>query len=79
MNFNRFSMVTAASVALLASTPALAGTCPAGQVGAHPLKDAPTMPSNVTDTVIGSVDLGKEIGVENTFTRFFRDPYARRA
>ena len=72
MNFNRFSMVTAASVALLASTPALAGTCPAGQVGAHPLKDAPTMPSNVTDTVIGSVDLGKEIGVENRDLRMRR-------
>ncbi|WP_194953975.1 cupin domain-containing protein [Sphingopyxis solisilvae] len=72
MNFNRFSTVAAASVALLASTPAFAGTCPTGQVGANPLKDAPTMPSNVTDTVIGSVDLGKEIGVDNRDLRMRR-------
>lgn len=29
----------------------------------NPLANAPTMPKDVTDTVIGSVDLGKEINV----------------
>lgn len=29
----------------------------------NPLANAPTMPKGVTDTVIGSVDLGKEINV----------------
>lgn len=72
MNYNRFSMVAVASVALLASSPAFAGPCPAGQVGTNPLKDAPTMPSKVTDTVIGSVDLAKEIGVENRDLRMRR-------
>jgi quercetin dioxygenase-like cupin family protein len=73
MKFNRLSMATiAASAAFLAATPAFAGTCPAGQVAANPLKDAPTMPSNVTDTLIGSVDLTKEIGVADRDLRMRR-------
>ncbi len=32
--------------------------------GVNPLANAPTMPKDVTDTVIGAVDLGKEINVE---------------
>lgn len=56
-----------AAFALLAATsfatPALAGECPAGQSAANPLAGAPTMPKGVTDTVIGSVDLGTEISV----------------
>ena len=56
-----------AAFALLAATsfatPALAGDCPAGQGGTNELANHPTMPKGVTDTVIGSVDLGKEIGV----------------
>lgn len=51
--------------ALLAAT-AFAGTafangCPTGKEGSNALENAPTMPQGVTDTVIGSVDLGKEI------------------
>ncbi|MDQ4419267.1 cupin domain-containing protein [Sphingobium sp. DEHP117] len=46
------------------STPAFAGDCPQGQEKANPLANAATMPKDVTDTVIGSIDLGKEIGVE---------------
>lgn len=36
---------------------AVAGDCPAGKAGASPLAVA-TMPKDVTDTVIGSIDLG---------------------
>jgi quercetin dioxygenase-like cupin family protein len=51
-----------AIAALGGATPAFAGQCSAA--GANPLTDAPTMPKDVTDTVIGSVDLGKEINVD---------------
>ncbi len=51
--------------ALLAATtfaaPAFAGECPAGKNEANALASAPTMPKGVTDTVIGTVDLGVEI------------------
>ncbi len=56
-----------AAFALLATTTftttALAGTCPAGQSAANELANAPSMPKGVTDTVIGSIDLGSEIAV----------------
>lgn len=49
--------------ALIFSTPALAaGQCPTP--GNMSLENAPTMPKGVTDTVIGAVDLGSEIGVD---------------
>lgn len=58
-----------AVLALLAATafvtPALAGQCPAGKAANNPLAGHPTMPKGVTDTVIGSVDLGKEIAVND--------------
>ena len=54
-----FALLVAASFA----TPALAGECPAGQASTNALAGAPTMPKGVTDTVIGSVDLGPEISV----------------
>jgi quercetin dioxygenase-like cupin family protein len=58
---------TAAALALAApfafATPALAGDCPAGKEMANPLAGHPTMPKDVTDTVIGAIDLGSEIGV----------------
>ncbi|MBA3941513.1 MAG: cupin [Sphingopyxis sp.] len=73
MKLNRKALAAiAASAAFFAATPAFAGTCPAGQAAANPLTDAPTMPSNVTDTVIGSVDLAKEIGVANRDLRMRR-------
>ncbi|MFO1238890.1 MAG: cupin domain-containing protein [Sphingomonadaceae bacterium] len=46
------------------ATPAFAGECPAGNVGPNPLAGAATAPSGVTDTVLASVDLGPEIGVD---------------
>lgn len=51
------------------STPAFAGDCHQGQEKANPLANAATMPKDVTDTVIGSIDLGKEIGVEGRMLR----------
>ncbi len=51
----------AATIALGVSAPAVAGECPAGKTGTNPLTGAPTAPKGVTDTVIGSVDLGAEL------------------
>ena len=51
-----------AAIALGGATPALAGQCQAA--GANPLANAPTMPKDVTDNVIGAVDLGSEIDVQ---------------
>ena len=64
--FNLSKTTVAAGIIALAAigsaTPAMAGQCSAA--GANPLANAPTMPQGVTDTVIGSVDLGKEINVD---------------
>lgn len=55
----------AAAGALLAmsASPSYAGQCPAGQEGANALADHPTAPKGVSDKVIGSIDLGPELGV----------------
>jgi len=58
-------LALAATVAF--ATPALAGQCAAD--GANALANAPTMPKDVTDTVIGSIDLSKEIGVDGRLLR----------
>lgn len=50
----------ALGVALGLSSVAGAGECPAGKMGENPLNGAATAPKDVTDTVIGSVDLAKE-------------------
>ena len=61
------STIRNAVFALLGTTafaaPAFAGECPANKSAINVLAGAPTMPKGVTDTVIGSVDLGAEIGV----------------
>lgn len=54
------------------ATPALAGQCPADQVRANPLSGHPTAPADVTDDVIGSIDLGAEIGVAGRDLRLRR-------
>lgn len=54
------------------STPAMAGQCPAGQEGVNALAGAATMPKDVTDTVIGAVDLGPEINVDGRSLRLRR-------
>jgi quercetin dioxygenase-like cupin family protein len=51
-----------ALAALGGAAPAMAGQC--ASAGANALANAPTMPKDVTDTVIGAVDLGREINVE---------------
>jgi quercetin dioxygenase-like cupin family protein len=60
------TMIKVAPIALVAAiafaSPANAGQCPSA--GAMSLANAPTMPKGVTDTVIGSVDLANEIGVD---------------
>lgn len=45
------------------AAPAFAGDCPSGQERANPLTARQTMGKDVTDTVIGAIDLAKEIGV----------------
>ncbi len=61
--FNFTTKFAAAAIAVAASaTPALAAQC--ADPGASTLANAPTSPKGVTDTVIGSIGLGKEIGVD---------------
>lgn len=65
--FNLTKTSVAAGIIALAAlggaTPAMAGQCPAGQETANPLADRATAPKDVTDDVLGSIDLGQEIGV----------------
>ena len=58
--------------ALALSSPAMAGQCPAGQEGANSLPGAATMPKDVTDTVLGAVNLGPEINVNGRSLRLRR-------
>ena len=64
--FNLTKTTVAAGIIAIAAlggaTPAFAGQCSAA--GANALANAPTSPKDVTDTVIGAVDLGKEINVD---------------
>jgi quercetin dioxygenase-like cupin family protein len=66
----------AATLGLAAGTigfaePALAGDCPADKVGVDVTKPGPMAPSNVTDTVIASIDL-KAYGFEGHTLRMRR-------
>lgn len=58
-------LALAATVAFAA--PAYAGQCAAE--GTNALANAPTAPKGVTDTVIGSIDLKSEIGVDGRLLR----------
>jgi quercetin dioxygenase-like cupin family protein len=62
----------AIALAAFAATPAFAAECPADQVRANALDGRQTMPRAVTDDVIGSIDLGSEIGVANRDLRLRR-------
>ena len=72
------STIRRAPLALIAlaaagiATPAVAGQCPAGQVGDNALADRATAPQGVTDDLVGSIDLGAEIGVEGRDLRLRR-------
>jgi quercetin dioxygenase-like cupin family protein len=57
----RWTAALAVPATLLFAAPAVAGTCPAGQAVANPLANAQTMPAGVTDDLVGSVDLEKEL------------------
>ena len=60
--FNLTKTSVAAGIIALA---ALGGATPAmSDQHVNSLANAPTMPNDVTDTVIGAVDLGKEINVQ---------------
>jgi quercetin dioxygenase-like cupin family protein len=53
------SMAGAIALGGLAFAPAaIAGDCPPGQTAADAMKPGATMPKDVTDNVIGSIDLG---------------------
>ena len=63
--FNLKTKLAATAIAVAAfgaATPAIAGQC--ATPGTNALANAPMMPKGVTDTVIASVDLGPEIGVD---------------
>lgn len=63
-NLTKTSLALGVALAGFAgASPAVAGQCPAGQQVANPLADRATMPKAVTDDVLGSIDLGQEIGV----------------
>lgn len=69
--------ISSASIALAfglgAPAPrAFAGECPAGRSGANALAHHPTEPKGVADMVIGSIDLGRELGVEGRDLRLRR-------
>ena len=74
--FNLTKTSVAAGIIALAAlggaTPAMAGQCPAGQETANPLADRATTPKDVTDDVLGSIDLGQEIGVAGRDLRLRR-------
>ncbi len=76
MNAFRTLKLAAAAVigaaALSATIPAFAGQCPAGQQGANDLAERLTMPKGVSDKVIGSIDLGSELGVNGRDLRLRR-------
>jgi quercetin dioxygenase-like cupin family protein len=61
--------VLALAAPLAFAAPAYAADCPTGMEMTTVLTGAPTMPKDVTDTVIGSIDLGKEIGVQGRLLR----------
>ena len=56
-------------VAPLLSTTAMAGECPADKVGVDVMQAGATMPKDVTDTVIASIDLGKGYNVDGRLLR----------
>ncbi len=54
------------------AAPALAGECPADQIGTNPLTGHPTEPRAVTDDVIGSIDLTSQLGIAGRDLRLRR-------
>jgi len=69
---SRIAVALVAFAAAGAATPAFAGQCPPDQLRGNALAGHPSMPSNVIDDVIGSIDLGPEIGVSGRDLRLRR-------
>lgn len=61
-----------AVAAIGGAAPASAGQCPTGKEATNPLADRATEAKAVTDDVLGSIDLGKEIGVAGRDLRMRR-------
>ena len=74
MFHSKIRRLAAGAIALsaFAAAPALAAECPADQVRANALDGRQTAPRAVTDDVIGSIDLGSEIGVNGRDLRLRR-------
>ncbi len=73
--FNLKTKLATAAIAVAAAgfaSPAFAGQCPPGQTKANALADRATAPKSVTDDVLGSIDLGQEIGVQGRDLRLRR-------
>lgn len=69
---NLFAAAALAAVFSLAVAPAFAGECPAGKTKEGAVPSGPTAPTGVTDTVIGSIDLGDGYGVPGRAFRLRR-------
>ena len=67
-------LVTAAvaTASFLAATPSNAGECPADKVGVNVTPPGPTMPRDVTDTVISSIDLSQGYHIDGRQLRMRR-------
>lgn len=71
----RRALVAAAALgfaAPLVTTSAIAGECPADKVGVDVMKPGATMPKDVTDNVIASIDLGQGYGIDGKLLRMRR-------
>ena len=68
----RRTLVVAAALGFatpLLSTTAMAGECPADKVGVDVMAAGATMPKDVTDNVIASIDLGQGYNVDGKLLR----------
>jgi quercetin dioxygenase-like cupin family protein len=76
MKFTTLKAVSLVGTLLLGAafvTPsAMAGECPADKVGADAMKPGATMPKDVTDTIIASIDLAKGYGIDGKSLRLRR-------
>jgi quercetin dioxygenase-like cupin family protein len=65
-------LAAAATLALSLGSVANAGECPADKVGANATPPGPSMPANVTDNVIASIDLGNGYNIPGRALRMRR-------
>lgn len=72
MNLIKTAAAACVAAIALSAAPAFAGECPADQVAANALADAPTTPNRVTDDVIASIDLSEGYGVPGRNLRMRR-------